>query len=238
MAQLHLVESDFENLEKRVLPRFPFCYLTFKCGQSNKVFEVRDISNSGMQLVLRDGAHEIKEGSNIHGQIHWNGESLDINAGVKWITDSRMGVEFSSQASMREAVKKFLAIDHFVSHLKPIHLVNAGVEIPAKLKYWLRSDGPVELFLWQHSNGDVSEFQVVIMESFIEWIDGEGLKTGRVISKRDVDTPLINEDEFVFKVDNHLDDSKIEVAKSLVNRLDASTLDLATYNFLRMKLGL
>ena len=109
MAQLKLVESDFENLEKRVLPRFPFCYLTFKCGHSEKVFEIRDISHSGMQLVLRDGEHDIKEGSHIHGHIHWFGDTLDINASVKWVTDQRLGVEFSSQQSMREDVSKFLS---------------------------------------------------------------------------------------------------------------------------------
>lgn len=238
MTQLRLVESDFENLEKRILPRFPFCYLTFKCGHSDKVFEIRDISHSGMQLVLRDGIHEIKQGANIHGQIHWNGHELDVNANVKWITDSRLGVEFSTQPSMREAINSFLSLDNFIDHLKPIHQINAGVEIPAKLKYWFRSDGPVEFFVWQHSGGEISQFQMIIMENFLEWFDGKGLKTGRVISKRDVDSPLINEDEFVFKIDDSIDDEKIELAQNFFKKINASSLEQNTHSFIKMKLGL
>ena len=53
---LNLVQSDFEQLEKIVFPRFPFCYLTFKCDEyDTHVFEVKDISQTGMQLALKNG---------------------------------------------------------------------------------------------------------------------------------------------------------------------------------------
>ena len=237
MTKLRLVESDFEDLQKRVLPRFPFCYLTFKCEQNNHVFEVRDISHSGMQLVLRNGQHQIAKGASVHGRIHWYGQEEQVTGTVKWATNDRLGMEFSTQQSARESINEFLSMGNFVEHLRPIHKVDTGVELPAKLKYWLRSDGPVELFVWQHSHGDLSHFQFIIMENFVEWVDGEGLKTGRVISKRDVDTPLINEDEFVFKVDNHLDEEKIKAAKDLVSKLGSDKLSEGTLKFLRLILN-
>lgn len=237
MAKLRLVESDFENLQKRVLPRFPFCYLTFKCEQNNHVFEVKDISHSGMQLVLKNGEHSMTKGASVHGKIHWFGQEEQVTGTVKWATSDRLGMEFSTQQSARDAMNDFLSVGNFVQHLRPIHKVDTGVELPAKLKYWLRSDGPVELFVWQHSGGNLSHFQIIIMENFVEWVDGEGLKTGRVISKRDVDTPLINEDEFVFSVDNHLDDSKVAMAKDLVSKLGADKLSETTLSFLNLKLS-
>jgi hypothetical protein len=36
------------------------------------------------------------------------------------------------------------------------------------------------------------------------------LKTGRIMSKRNVDTPLLDEDEIVFRLDEGLDDNKLQ----------------------------
>ncbi|MFN8369284.1 MAG: hypothetical protein U0T83_01530 [Bacteriovoracaceae bacterium] len=54
------------------------------------------------------------------------------------------------------------------------------------------------------------------MENFIEWSDGTGVKTGRVVSKRDVDTPLITEDEFLFAIDDSLDQRKVTLASEVL----------------------
>ena len=235
---LNLVKSDFEKLEKRVFPRFPFCYLTFKpSSQFGHVFEIKDISSTGMQLGLKNGSHEWEESEQIAGQIHWHGMELDIAGDIKWTTDKRLGVEFSNKPSLREKIADFLDVKNFATSLKPIHKMDLGGELPAKLKYWLRSDGPVEIFVWQHSDGELAKFQVLIMENFIEWADGEGLKTGRIISKRDIDTPLITEDEFVFKIDPVIDDQKIETACKLISNISTDQLSEETLDFVKMKLG-
>lgn len=234
---LNLVESDFEALEKRVLPRFPFCYLTFKCSASpDHVFEVKDISYSGMQIALKSGDHGLTKDQTIHGHIHWNGKELELSGSVAWDTDMRLGVEFSNSATSRAAIDKFLDIDSLAAHLKPVHLVDYGVELPAKLKYWLRADGPIEVFIWKHNDGELAKFQILIMENFVEWEDVKGLKTARVISKRDIDTPLINEDEIVFKIDPSLDDEKISRALSLVRGISEKSLSTETLDFLQLKL--
>src|SRR5690606_12432041 len=194
---LNLVKNDFANVEKRVLPRFPFCYLTFKTtDESSRVFEVKDISYSGMQLSLKDGEMDLKEDHEIAGNMHWNGRELSLFGTIKWVTDNRLGIEFSHQKKLREEIHEFLTIEKLALMMKPLHKLDFGVEIPARLKYWLRADGPVELFIWQHPDGELSKFQVLLMENFIEWADGMGLKSGRVMSKRNIDTPLITEDEF------------------------------------------
>lgn len=235
---LSLVQSDFEALEKRVLPRFPFCYLLFKNSKTEaQVFEVKDISHSGMQLSLKNGDLNYKSNEKINGEIHWHGRSIDVSGEIVWVKQNRIGVEFSTKASQRENVDKFLKIDNFAQSLKPLHRSEFGLDLPAKLKYWLRSDGPAEVFVWRHNHGDLSKFQILIMENFIEWEDTKGLKTGRVISKRDIDTPLISEDEYVFKLDTHLDDSKIENSQKLINNLDANLLPEETLSFIKMKLG-
>lgn len=236
---LNLVQSDFEQLEKKIYPRFPFCYLTFKSTQyKTHVFEVKDISATGMQLGLKNGEHNLKDEEQISGCIHWNGAMIDIAGDIKWTTDSRLGVEFSHRASQRSEIDTFLSVQNFARNLKPIHQMDYGVELPAKLKYWLRSDGPVELFVWQHSDGELARFEILIMEKYIEWADGFGLKTGRIMSKRDIDTPLVDEDEFVFKIDEVIDDEKIDLACTLVSELTEEKLTSETLDFIRLKLGL
>ena len=71
--RFNLIKSDFEKHEKRVLPRFPFCYLTFKSDETSRVYEVKDISYTGMQLALKDDEHNFKEDSALKGHIHWLG---------------------------------------------------------------------------------------------------------------------------------------------------------------------
>jgi hypothetical protein len=76
------------------------------------------------------------------------------------------------------------------------------------------------------------------MEKYIEWADGFGLKTGRIMSKRDINTPLVDEDEFVFKIDEVIDDEKIDLACTLVSELTEEKLTSETLDFIRLKLGL
>lgn len=235
---LNLVKSDFETLEKRVLPRFPFCYLIFKASDvKDHAFEVKDISTGGMQLELKNCDYSTGPESKIGGEIHWQGKKLEIVGDVQWVRDNRIGVAFSKQASLRAKVESFLSPQNFAQSLKPLHKEELGLELPPKLKYWLRSDGPVEVFIWRHDDGELSKFQILMMENFLEWVDGQGLKTGRVISKRNVDTPLISEDEFVFKLDESLDGDKVALAKELMQFVESDMLSEDTLDFLLMKLS-
>lgn len=239
MAHLNLVKSDFEQLEKKVFPRFPFCYLTFKCDDyDTHVFEVKDISQTGMQLALANGEHNIGEDKKINGTLQWSGIKLEVSAVVKWKTKRRLGVEFNTKPSHRENVTDFLSVQNFAKLLKPVHKMELGFETPPRLKYWLRCDGPVELFVWQHNDGELAQFEVLIMENYIQWKDGQGLKTARIMSKRDIDTPLITEDEFVIKVDSVIDDNKIDLASALVSHIDDDLLTTQCVDFIKMKLGL
>ncbi|MFY7992138.1 MAG: PilZ domain-containing protein [Bacteriovoracaceae bacterium] len=230
-----LIKSDFEKHEKRILPRFPFCYLTFKSEQSARVLEVKDISLTGMQIRLKEELNwAIDEG--ISGTIHWLGRALPVQGNVKWVTNNRLGIEFVKKQDQLTKIQNFLSFDEIVKNLKPLHKVESGLELPARLKYWLRSDGPVELFVWQHADGELSKFQILLMENFLEWEDGAGLKTGRILSKRNIDTPLINEEELVFKIDQDIDLTKVGSVKELVGQLPGALLSQEVQHFLMRQL--
>lgn len=235
--RFNLIKTDFEQQEKRIFPRFPVCYLTFKPEQQARAYEVKDISYTGMQLGVLEGAQGLSEGQELQGTVHWLGERMSLQGRVMWSTGVRAGVEFIKRPETAKAVLKFLAEDRLVAALKPLHKVDYGADLPAKLKYWLRSDGPVEVFVWQHQDGELSQFQILLLENFVEWQDGVGLKTGRIMSKRNVDTPLLDEDELMFRVDPSLDDDKLQRVRSLVDKIPADLLTSQAKDFLLMKLS-
>jgi hypothetical protein len=234
---LNLIKTDFKETEKRVFPRFPFSYLTFKMNDDEKIFEVTDISHSGMQLSLKDGGHQYKEGETVNGTVHWRSASLKAKGKVQWVSGQRLGVSFEQSNSFEQEVKSFLSIDNIVAGMRPIHQTGMDLEVPTNLKYWIRADGPVEVFVWCHNDSEHSRFQVLMLDNFVEWEDGKGVKTGKVITKRDLDTPLITEDEFIFQIDEGVDMEKIKFAINIVEALPESYLPAETRDFIKVKMG-
>ena len=122
--------------------------------------------------------------------------------------------------------------------MRPLHQSSMDLEMPTGLRYWLQADGPVEIFVWCHAHSDISRFQLIMMDSFVEYQDGKGLKSGRVVTKRDLDTPLVKEDEFVFEMDERLDDNRLGFARDIVTHLPSEFLPDNVLDFLKLKLGL
>ena len=75
------------------------------------------------------------------------------------------------------------------------------------------------------------------MEIFVEWEDGAGLKTGRILSKRNVDSPLLTEDEWVFQIDSNLAEEKLGKSKRLVNLISEELLPSEAKSFLSRQLS-
>jgi len=235
--RFNLIKSDFEKHEKRVLPSFPFCYLTFKTDRINRVFEVKDISLTGMQLSLKDSEHQFAQDDLLKGSIHWQGAHLDISGVIKWTTENRLGIEFQKKKDVLEKVQNFLELKEVVKKLKPLHKVKDGLELPPRLKYWSRADGPVEIFVWQHGDGDIAKLQILLFETFVEWESGQKIKTGRILSKRNVDSPLINEDEWAFHIDLDCDWDKVQKAKELIEHVPEDNLGSEVRTFLVRQLS-
>jgi hypothetical protein len=240
---LSLIKTDYQELEKRVFPRFPFGFMVFKeesKGETNehkKVFEVKDISLSGMQLASKDGTHNYTQGTVIAGNLQWRGSTVAVKGKVQWVREACIGLSFDSSISFEEKMRSFLSYDNIVSHIKPIHKNEITQDLPNNLKYWLKADGVLEIFVWEHPSSGISRFQVLLMEHFIEWEEGIGLRTGRIMTQRDLDTPLSLEDEFVFQIDDGAEASKIEMALGVVRKISTDNLPLEARDFLVYKLG-
>lgn len=118
-----------------------------------------------------------------------------------------------------------------------MHQGDFGLEIPANLKYWLQAEGPVELFVWRHTDGEISRFNLILFDEFVEWEDGKGLSTGRILQKRDMDTPLLSEDEFLFELDTEVDSRKCQFGQSVIEAIDEQMIPREGLDFLVRKLS-
>ncbi|MDB9786806.1 PilZ domain-containing protein [Bacteriovoracaceae bacterium] len=238
MGHLNLIKNDGMQQEKRIFPRFPYCFLTFKglnIERSN-IFEVRDISYSGMQLGLRDGVHNYKSGDSIKGMLHWLGHELNIEGKVRWIAPLRLGVSFVEEQEHAHSVRNFLSVKNFVKGLRPLHREEFGLDLPRNLQYWLRADGPIEVFVWRYRNGEFNRFQLIMLNNFVEWEDGRGVRTGVCLSKRDIETPLVDEGEFLFEFDSGVDFEKINLSREFISHIPNNLLPSDITAFLMRKL--
>jgi hypothetical protein len=235
---LNLIKSEKNVSEKRTFPRFPFCFMTFKSEkEQNKVYQITDISFTGMRLCLKSGGTDYQLHSDIKGIVHWHGQTLDIGGVVQWRTEDSLGVEFTNNPIFRENILEFLSIDHISNNLKSLHNSPLDLEIPNDLTVWLSTDGPVEIFVWSNRDGSVSKFQFVLMDHFVEWDMPTGIKTGVVASKKDKTTPLMSEDEFTFEIDQENDETKVQFARDILRPIGPEKIPTEIHDFMLVKLG-
>jgi hypothetical protein len=91
--------------------------------------------------------------------------------------------------------------------------------------------------VWQHGHGEIAKLQILFLEVFVEWEDGEGVKTGRTLSKRNVDSPLLTEDEWVFQMDPEIDGEKLDKVKELIGLIPQDQLPVEVQTFLVRQLS-
>lgn len=234
---LSLIKTDYQEVEKRVFPRFPFGFMFFKdTTQTKKVFEVKDISLTGMQMSFKDGDHGFAKGSVINGELVWREAKINVKATVMWVRENSLGLSFETGIYTEEKLRNFLCFDNIVSHIKPLHNTNLEIDLPNNLKYWLKSDGVLDLFVWEHPKHGISRFQVLVMEHFIEWEEGLGVKSGKALTQRNLETPLSQENEFVFEIDEALNANKVDMAIGVVEKINGDILPNEAREFILYKL--
>ena len=234
--KLSLIKSEEKTHEKRVFPRFPIGLMIFKDQAHAMSFEVKDISLTGMQLEFKDGSCPYKLGDSVKGTLHWRSDEMVLNSLVQWQRDNRLGLKFPEDDNSVDTLKSFLSLDNIVSHIRAIHENPIGIEMPNGLKYWLKADGVLEIFVWEAPRSGISRFQILFMENFLEWTEGVGLRTGKVLTQRNLETPLTLEDEMVFEADEAVDDEKIHLGKRIFGAIDPEHIHHADREFLLYKL--
>ncbi len=233
---LNLIKTGHQSIEKRVFPRFPFSYLVFKRDDNSMNYQVRDISYGGMSLTLNDESEHAKMEDEFSGEIHWYDQKVNVKCKVKRVEKDNLGLEFIKDDIFDKTLLNFLSVSNVSRNLRPIHEYDEQLELPVGLKTWLRCDGPFEIFVWHHRDGEISKIQILMMNSILEWTDGEGLQTGKVLNVRSSDKPLTHEEEFEFLIDSPLDHEKLDFAKELINHIPESLISETDLQFLTRKI--
>ena len=215
---------------KRVFPRYPFSFLVFKAEE--RAFEVKDISFRGMQISLKDGEHNLSVGDRLSGELHWKGEILSVRFRVKWANKDSVGGGFERNGKFDEEIQSFFCVENILDGLKPLHLQEDTEDLPTNLKYWFKSDGTVEFFVWCRDGGEIYSFQGIVLDKFFEWEDEKGMWTGRILKHRGRETPLDCQEEFFLEEDSGTNPFVVKLIHKIFLRLPENYLSDEDRKFL------
>ena len=227
---MYLLKGEEKPFIKRIFPRYPFSFLVFKAKE--KAFQVKDISFHGMQISLKDGEHNLSVGDGLSGELHWKGEVLSVKFRVKWVNKNSVGGGFERNAKFDEAIQSFFCVENILAGLKPLHLQESVGDLPSNLKYWFKSDGTVEFFVWCRNGGEICSFQGIVLDKFFEWEETKGTWTGRILKHRDRETPLDYQEEFFLEEDSSANPSVGKLIHKIFSRLPDSYLSQDDRKFL------
>ncbi len=221
-----------EKSEKKFLPRLPFTPLTFReDGKSNrKTFEVRDVSQEGMRLALKEGEHSYCVGFILVGWIRLKGESLRVQGEVRWVKGQTLGVRFFQDKKLKKGLNEFLGPKSLIKGIK--NICDLEIDLPSGLKAWTCSDTGFETFVWCHENGGISGFQILFAGNIVEWREEHNIRTGEILYLRSRNGPL-NEEEFLFDFECVVDETKLSFAKKLIGLVTEKHLPKNVLMFIR-----
>jgi len=230
--KLSLVFNDEELSEKRKFPRFPFTALSFKPQDFSHALKVKDISLSGMQCLLVDAPMDVTIGDRIQGKIHWKRNELKIQAKVSWKKESTLGIEFILNRDEEEELRKFLSFEQMAKNTISMFSAHQKNDYSHQLQNWLSADGVFELFVWGDSQLTISHFHILILETLIEWTEDKGFKTGKLKSKRNIETPLYIESECDYILDREFDIAKLHMAFGVIELLSPNQISTDLKSFI------
>lgn len=226
---LSLLKANTAYEEKRTFPRFLFSDMTFKAKGHAMAFQVSNISFTGMRIQLKDGIHHLKKDNQISGFIHWQRNKIQVQAQVVWANHQQLGLTFKDP----QKIKELLSADRILQGLKPLHSFDE--ERPPHLKYWLKAASVLEVFVWAHGNGEYQKIQVLFVDHFIEWQDGQGLQTGTLLGEQAKDTPLNAQDERIIEMDHTIDWDKLASACDILQGIPEDKIQESAKEFMLMK---
>lgn len=181
---LTLIRNEGERTERRLLPRFPLSLLVFKegTGGGGRVFEIRDISPSGMRIERGRGAGPPTHGpgDRIEGRARLRDREVGVRGTVRWARGPGLGVAFDPDPGLRRDVGAFLAGKNAMRGIRRLHDDPSALGRPEGMSHWLRSDGAFELFVWDDGGGGVARFLMLFAGRFAEWRGPLSLQTGTV----------------------------------------------------------
>ncbi len=207
------VNSDFEPIEKRRLPRLSVAHELFRLdpapgAERGKVFSVVDVSASGFALQLLDEADAARFplGSEVRGTLNLNREKIPVRAQVRNHDSrgSRIGLEFQSLAeSSRETIEALLHPARLGESLRPVPAEATGALVYEGLS-------GTRAAWWREWDGSYRRFWVSVLGCVVVWDTAEGLASGRLTEGGAIrETPE-------FTRDSAVDAGKLAVAKTVL----------------------
>lgn len=208
--------ADYPNAsaERRRLPRLNLSAEQFRLVINGKVFSVVDLSVSGMALRILDRQDFLlfPVATRIEGTLNLGGEKHQISASVRHLGAETIGCEFEKVSTEIQAqLESFLDPRRLGSELKPIPSSEGGT-------LWYHGPSGTDLLLKRGADGQYHRMTLYVLGSFIQWVEGSGITTGRVRASDEQSElrGVLRFETLWLDADAHADTGKLAVAKTLI----------------------
>ena len=86
---------------------------------ADHIFEVRDISYTGMQICLKNGEIKAKVFDELNGELHWNGKTIETKGEVAGREKRELAIiwefDLTFQMEWLQGMEEFLSITKLLS---------------------------------------------------------------------------------------------------------------------------
>lgn len=208
-------KEDRPGVERRRVPRLSLTTEQFRLSQTGRIFPVADLSVNGMALRIIDRGELaiFPMGMRFEGVLNLRREKYSVKAQVRHLGTELVGCEFEGlDEKACQAIRAFLDPAILGKELKPIPAAD-GVAL------WYHGPSGTDLLFWRLADGQYSRIILFVLGSYIQWENGAGLSTGRMMASFEQSEirGVVRLETMLLEADPKPDKGKLRIGQTLVS---------------------
>ncbi len=173
--------QEKKRRNRRVLERYPIDHKHLTLMNEQDILLIREISTKGFSSYVSERASQrFVVGDVYSARMRYLGDLYDLNIKVSWKAKSEV-IGF-------EIVKADKRTTEFLNRIiYPIAIAGSLREVNAKFmaandqgKIWYHGDEDTDLYVWHDTEGNLSGWQFIHKNHFIEWTPTSTVLTGKI----------------------------------------------------------
>lgn len=219
--------------EKRFAPRFPLPQeeIRFHLSDHQRAFALRDLSLTGVAVGLLEHGEMLlfPEDSICLADLKL-GEMPPFTVELEVVRRNAYSVAFrflNIDEKTLQQLKSFLDPLLYGKSLRPVDIALTPKALAEGITKWFHGKNSTDLYLWQDERGGATKILLCLGEHFLEWRDGEGVRTGGF--------ERTEAEEAVFTYDREINNEVLQTARKVLE--NAEVLDYRLVEFIQRELA-
>lgn len=219
------VNKGERKRNRRIFERFDVDYKHLTMLNEQDILVVRDLSAKGFSTQVSErGFQRFRIGDIYAAKMRYLGEIFDIAARVTWKNEDTVGFELVEPSKQTLNFMRRL--------LKPIEIAASLRRVDSSFmanntegKTWYHGDNDTDLYIYRNEAGELSAWQLILGNEFVEWSELSGLSTGEVKSNNSASEVIGQMTARSTVSDQKLNDSRRKLALDVLMALEIPDRD-------------